>query len=423
MEATAGWAIDFIRKIVARAPLRPPASPGELVAQQMVEDELKAIGLQTSWHRFRFHRSIYGNFALHFGLAVAATAVSPWCPMGAAVVHALVAFSYAMQSTRRHSVLSRLYFRRPSQNLLAVMPAEGGGQPSLRLVFMGHADAAFNGLVFNPAFVRSTMNSKGPFRRSIALATWATAAMVAFDLLRVFADPLPYVRFVEWAVTAPAIIAFLLNFDVYVRNRHVQGANDNLTAAAAMPVLAARLGPERPPDVELVFALTGCEEAGLGGAMALQREVRSRWDRKNTVFINMDGLSNGQLRYIDPEGELFLLRPDRWLVDLVDEVRGSRPGFAPFADVAPFDITIGGTDMAAFQTAGWQGISFVAIDPATGSPRHYHTTRDTVDNLDLEEYEVSLDFISELARRVMKRGSSAVKNEETAADPRPSPIS
>ncbi|HOA12749.1 MAG TPA: hypothetical protein PKH54_00035 [Myxococcota bacterium] len=126
MEATAGWAIDFIRKIVARAPLRPPASPGELVAQQMVEDELKAIGLQTSWHRFRFHRSIYGNFALHFGLAVAATAVSPWCPIGAAVVHALVAFSYAMQSTRRHSVLSRLYFRRPSQNLLAVMPAEGG---------------------------------------------------------------------------------------------------------------------------------------------------------------------------------------------------------------------------------------------------------------------------------------------------------
>ncbi len=68
-------------------------------------------------------------------------------------------------------MLSRLYFRRPSQNLLAVMPAEGGGQPSLRLVFMGHADAAFNGLVFNPAFVRSTMNSKGPFRRSIALAT------------------------------------------------------------------------------------------------------------------------------------------------------------------------------------------------------------------------------------------------------------
>lgn len=405
-KGTAGWAIDFIRRIVARAPLRPPASPGELIAQQMVEGELRDLGLRTSWHAFRFHRSIYGNFALHFGLAVAATVVSPWCPIVAAVLHALVATSYAMQSTRRHSVLSRLYFKRPSQNLLAVMPAAGGAAPSMRLVFMGHADAAFNGLVFSPAFVRSTMNSKGPFRRSIALATWATAFMVVFDLLRVFMDPIPFIRFLEWAVTVPAIMAFLLNLDVYVRNRQVQGANDNLTAAAAMPVLAARLAAERPDDVEIAFALTGCEEAGLGGAMALVREVRDHWDRKNTVFINMDGLSNGQLRYVDPEGELFPVRPDRWLVDLVDEVRASRPGFAPFQNVRPFDITIGGTDMAAFQAHGWQGISFVAIDPDTGSPRHYHTTRDTVDNLDLQEYEVSLDFITELARRIMKRGQA-----------------
>jgi len=394
--------MDLIRGIVDRAPDREPASEGERVAQQMIESEFKKLGLETSWQGFRFHRSIYGDFALHFGLGIFATAISGIVPMVAALIHGLVAFSYAMQSTRRYAVLRRLYWQRKSQNLMGVMPAAGKVAPALRLVFMGHADAAYTGLVFQPVVVNSAMKAKGPFKRSVALATWCLVALVGFDLLRFFDVTIPFVRIVEWVLTVPAMIAFFLNFDVYVRRERVPGANDNLSAAATLPILASRLAAAKPDDVELVFSLNGCEEAGLGGAIALAGEIEGKWDRSNTVFINMDGLSNGQLCYIDPEGELFRLHPTPRLVQMCREVSASRPGFAPFQDVKPFDITIGGTDMAALLTRGWSGISFVAIDPTRASPRFYHTPEDTPDNIDQDELMASIDFIEQLALKVMK---------------------
>jgi hypothetical protein len=404
MENGESRVMQLIRKIIAQAPVRPPASEGELTAQNIIEKEFVDQGLKVSWHPFRFHRSIYGDFALHFGLAIFATAISGVCALGAAIIHGFVAFSYAMQSTRRHAVIRRFYWQRKSQNLLGTMPAADGRDPALRVVFMGHADAAFSGLVFNPAVTKPSMSAKGPFKRSVALATWCTAALVAFDLLRFLVEPdVPYVRIAEWVLTVPAMIAFLANFEVYVRDRKVQGANDNLSASAALPELAARLAPVKPSDVELVFMVTGCEEAGLGGAISLARELEGRWDKSKTVFLCMDSITNGQLSYIFPEGEMFRLYPPEWLVATVMQTAASRPDVPTFRGMKPFDITIGGTDMAAFQARGWNGVAFVAIDPEVGSPRHYHSTDDTPDNLDQKVLAESIDFIEQLALNVMKR--------------------
>lgn len=395
------WAMGLIRKIIDRAPQRPPASPGELVAQQMIEDEFKRLGMQTSWHGFRFHRSLYADMALHFGLAIIGTAISGVLPWAGAILHAFAAFSYAMQSTRKYAVVRRLYRQRKSQNLVGVLPAANNAEPALRVVFLGHADASYFGFVFSRHVVKNTMYAPSPFNRTVALAFWLMAAIVPFDLLRLFGVEIPLIRIAEWLMTFPAMVGFFLMADVFLRNVRVPGANDNLTACAALPVLAKRLAPVKPDNVELVFAVTGCEEAGLGGAIGMADYIEGKWDRKNTVFVGMDGMSNGQLRYIDREGEMFSERPAPWLVDAVREVAASRPGFAPFDGVKPFDITIGGTDMAAFHAHKWQGISFVAIDPATGSPHHYHTMQDTPENLNAEEYMNSIDFVEQVALKII----------------------
>lgn len=396
------WALGLIRRIVERAPVRPPASPGELAAQQMIEGEFKRLGLQTSWHGFRFHRSIYADFSLHCGLAVAATAISVVAPLAAVIMHAFAAFSYAMQSTRRYAVARLLYRKRKSQNLMGVLPTAGGKEPRLRLVFLGHADASYFGFVFSRHVVKNTMHAPWPLNRTVALAVWLMVALVPFDLARLFFDHhILAVRILEWVMTFPAAFGFFLNTDVFLRNRHVPGANDNLSATAALPVLANRLAPIKPDDVEMVFALTGCEEAGLGGAINMAKEIEGKWDRANTVFICMDGISNGQLLYIDPEGEIFPMHPEKEFVDIVRDVAASRPGFKPWEDVGPFNITIGGTDMAAFQARGWKGISFVCIDPATGSPRHYHTPQDDPDHLDGDELMNSIDFVEQVACRII----------------------
>ena len=119
------------------------------------------------------------------------------------------------------------------------------------------------------------------------------------------------------------------------------------------------------------------------------------------MFLFIDGMSTGQLLSIAPVCELFYKRPGAKYVDIVREVAASRPGFKPWEDVGPYEIAIGGTDMAAFHARGWKGISFVCIDPATGSPRHYHTPDDDPDHLDGDELINSIDFMEQVARRVI----------------------
>lgn len=399
--------LELIAGIVGRAPRRPPASEGELVAQQMIEDEFKRLGLQTSWHGFSFHRSIFADLALHCGMAIAGTVVAMFLPWLGAALHAFAAFSYTMQSTRRHAVIRRLYRRRGSQNLLGVMPASDGVKPRLRLVFLGHADASYYGLVFSKQVVKNTMHAPWPLNRAVALAVWMMAALVPVDLLRYVLDQhLAVVTIVQWVMTLPAAFGFLLNMDVFLRNVQVPGANDNLTGSVALPVLAERLRHAKPDDVELVFAMTGCEEAGLGGAINMARQFRDKWDPENTLFMCMDGMSNGQLRYVGAEGEMFWLRPDPSLVRIVRDIAASRPDYGPWRDVSPFDITIGGTDMAAFQALGYRGISFVCIDPETGGPRFYHTPDDTPANLDNDALNDSVDFVEQLALKIINGGSS-----------------
>lgn len=396
------YVMDLIRQIVARCPQRRPASQDELVSQQIMKEEFDRLGLQTSWHHFRFSESLYADLALHFGMATLGTAVSGLFPVAGLVMHGLAAASYAAQSTRKHRVLRHLLKSKQSQNLLAVMPADVpvGTGPALRIVFLGHADAAFTGLLFDPRVVKRTMGTPPPFDRALALATGSTAALTLFDMARIVFGPLTLpLRPIEWMLTAPALLSFLLNMEIVLRDKVVPGANDNLTGTVALPVLASRLAAVKPADVELVFCVTGCEEAALGGGMALAEDMKNVWDKDRTVIIGLDSISNGQLQYTESEGEIFALRSPKWLTDLAASVAASKPAFN---SVKGFDIPIGGTDVAAFLTRGFGGLCLVAIDRAFGSPTHYHTMNDTPDNLDQDTLMNSIDYAEALAVAVMK---------------------
>jgi hypothetical protein len=395
------YVMDLIRQIVDKCPSRRPASHDELVSQQIMQGEFDRLGLQTTWHHFKFSESLYADLVLHFGLATLGTAVSGIFPLAGLVLHGLSSGSYAAQSTRKHRVLRRLLKAKPSQNLLATMPADGpaGTAPALRIVFLGHADAAFTGVLFDPRVVKMAMGTKPPFDHTLGLATAATASLIPFDLARMVFGPVTLVlRPLEWALTAPAIAAFLLNLEVVLRDKVVPGANDNLTGTVALPVLAARLAAKKPANVELVFVVTGCEEAALGGGMALADEMKNTWDKGTTVIIGLDSLANGQLLYTDSEGEIVTLRTPKWLSDVAAGTAASNP---EFNKIKGFGIPVGGTDVAAFLARGYDGLCLVAIDEKFGSPTYYHTVEDSPENLDEDHFMNAIDYAEALALAVI----------------------
>jgi hypothetical protein len=388
----------IVGRVSTECPGRRATSDAERLAALIAGEELGACGCRTEEQRFRFTGSIHQNYVLHFGLGALGTAVGGVSPPLAALLHGVASASFWYDGTHRGFLLRRLLTFRDSQNVIATLPAEG--EARRRIVLLAHVDAPFTGLVMRPWFARRLAERNRPrwrlLGRPAELATKAEAAAALLDAIRAAVPPLALpLRPLELLLGLPGLLVFLSNLEIALRAEVSPGANDNLSAVAALCVLARRLATSRPRDVEIVFVATGCEEAGWGGAKALERERAGAWDRERTVVVALDCLGNGQLRYVRAEGEVRRIPVPEPLERAVREVAASDPRFA---GVTGFDVPIGGTDATPFLARGWRAVGLVAVDPDIGAPRHYHLPTDTLDRLDLDEVLLAVDFTEKLVR-------------------------
>ena len=397
---------QYLRELIERAvdvgPRRLAATECERKAQEIFADALDESGVSSEMLPFRFNDNLYASVALHSGTALTGSALFAVSPGAAFVLHALAAASYVGDSTKKFFWLRRLFKFKQSQNLVATVPAEG--EPALRIVLVGHADAAFTGRVFDPKLLQRMVghsdNGRGArLERPLFLTTFTQAALAGVDLLGIALGPL---RHILWPavglLSIPSLIALAATLDVVIRDEVVPGANDNLTGCAALPVLASRLVPDKPVDVELVFVAAGAEEAGLGGSWALSKQMRRKWDTANTVILGIDGLSNGDLRYFD-EAEIVHYPLPPWLVETIQATAATDPRFA---EVEPHYVGVGHTDAYPFKAAGYDAVTIGCIDPKLGAPRHYHIPSDTPENLEWDKLAISVDFVEQLVRTVIQ---------------------
>lgn len=391
----AAWARDFIASIIAAAPRRQPTSEDERRAHAMIADEIAKLGIEPQTRGFRFNNNLYANLALHAGVALLGSVVAPRHPLLGLALHGLAAASYTLDSTRRAFILRRLFRFRPSQNVVATLPATTP-RPAARIVLISHADAAFTGTLFEPAFVKRFGAKPGPMYKSLRVATIFMAALAAVDVAQLVLGNSAVITAMRTLFTIAPAITFGLNMEIVLRNQIVPGANDNLSGVAGGILLLRRFLHEKPADVEIVFVATGCEEASLGGSQALMEQMREQWSPAETVVIGIDGFSNGDLRYFT-EGEVLPVPLAPWLRDAVMRVAGADPRFAEMQEL---DVPVGGTDAVPWVLAGYDGVTIGCVDPAIHMPRHYHHPTDTVENLDLPKIPYCVDFVEKLVLEV-----------------------
>ena len=391
--------VEVLHWLASLAPTRLAGSADERLVQGAIAERLRAAGYRVDWQPFRFPRHIYGSLALHFGLPLLLAGVGLRYPLPAAVGHLVVALSFVSEVAWRRHGLRALWPKVATQNLLATWPAPSG-TPRRRLVFCAHADSAYTGIVFHPDVIRQIAAPPPRFlpflRKQMLLPLVCVVAMAALEIARTFvALPL-------WPLgllMIPPFIAFFLNAEVVLRDQPVPGAGDNLTGCAAQIVLAETWSRIAPPeaDTEVVFAFTGAEEAGTGGAAHLARTMSSSWDRATTSVVVLDTLSNGTL-YMLEEGELWRrpMPPD--LARAVGEAATAASIPAP----PPYIIPIGATDALPFLVEGYRALALTCIDPVQHTPLNYHHPNDTADRVDPAQLRTSVRLTEHLLRRLTR---------------------
>jgi Zn-dependent M28 family amino/carboxypeptidase len=254
--------------------------------------------------------------------------------------------------------------------------------------------------MFRPELASRVVAKPGSLAyKSMRLTTGALAGLAAVDALQLWFGKSRALRLARLGLSIPPLVAFLLNLDVVLRNRTVPGAMDDLSGVAGIVLLARRLRERAPEDVEVVFVGTGCEESGLGGAESLCAQMSTEWDRERTVIIGLDGLANGELRFF-LEGELVPVPLAGWLREAIVDVASKDPRFA---EVAAFDIPVGGTDALPFASNGYPAVTLGCVEPTRGMPREYHLPSDTPENLEVEKIPFCVDFAERLFEAIVDR--------------------
>jgi peptidase M28-like protein len=342
---------------------RGSATPGERASAEWVAARLREQGAaDVRLEPFRYQGTFAHAQALHFA-AGALAALGRRRLLAAAALA-----SFELEYSGRLQWLRRFLPAGEGTNVIARLPASGPVERTL--VLIAHHDAARTGLMWDPRLSQAgdRAAARTGKRASLALLPELAFAGAALGLRRLPA-----------AVLA---LSVALSLD-QARSPVVPGANDNASGVAGVLELAGRLARSRPPGMEVVVLVCGCEESGMGGMLAWLDAEGAALDRERTLVLGLDTIGSGEPVVLEAEGGLW---PVRYREE--DVAAGERAGLRRWRLGA-------WTDPVLAALAGLPALSILSV--RDGGFPNYHLPTDTPANVDLRCVEACVDAAHQLA--------------------------
>ncbi len=391
----ADYVLQTAQRVVDTFGPRPPASRGEWLTQQFLRDELApvtdgVVAMETfpvAPKAFFAAPRISG--ALLLG-AIAGWWFTPWLAflMGTAAVLTL-----ACEVGLYWQLTDPFFPKRNSHNVMGTR--QPSGKVLRRLVLNGHADAAYEWR-WHRRFPRVFPLLVCYAFASVAIVFCIATAAVAWELTGGSISPLRTPVGLAQLAFAPA--AFIGIW--FTSFHHVSpGANDDLSGALLVVGLAKYLQANdlQLEHTELVYLITGSEEAGLRGAKAFMHRHAKGWSDVPTVVVTLDTIRDLDHLHVYNRDRNGTVRHDpavcRWLHDA-----GQRCGL----ELGYASVYLGSTDATAFTLAGIQAAALCAMDPRPAD--YYHNRRDSPDNMSQECICKTADILMAAIRRYDQQG-------------------
>lgn len=367
---------------------RGPGSDAERRAANHLRARLEAIGREAHVEPIVVRPEWTQVLILHALLAVAASLASVVAPTAATILSFAVLSSALGYLTGFATFGAALSPRRASQN---VVSAERTGKPGT-LFLLAHYDSSRNGALLARA-LGSIETVSGRLRIGpgglFVLALLVVFACCGLRSLDLAGPALATAQFIPTAL-------LLLGAGALIDGRasdFVPGANDNASGVALALALAQRFGG-RLEHFDLAVLLTGAHEGLALGARAWTKRHRRSFDKRSTIFLNLDSVGGGEPAFAIREGVVFPSFTNSTLVGIC-ELLGEQAGAPP-----PRRITRAvPSDAAALRERGYPGLTLTAVDQRGRSP-HRHLVSDVADAIDDRALERSEQLAVALIERI-----------------------
>jgi hypothetical protein len=348
-------------------------------------------------------------YALHALVAVVGSVVSVSAPIPGAALALAAALLGFLDATGTVPLTRRLLGRRATQNVLS---RERSGKPGT-LVLVAHYDAGSQGAVFG-ARVEARRAALGRLlRRPIGRLEplfWAELAVLACCVARLPGLDATALTAIQFVPTVALIVAVPLLVDIAL-SATSPGANDNASGVALALELARRRG-DGLERFDLWVLLTGAQEAIADGMRNFLRRHKKTLDRTRTVFVNLDEVGAGSVRYTRREGAILAVRSHVQLVEICDEIAEDDEG----AFGARPLVNRTASDAGAARSKGYPAITITCRNVLDLVPDH-HQSSDTPGRIEEAALERALGFCDELLERIDAQLGPALREPEPSAAP------
>jgi hypothetical protein len=374
---------------------RGAGSHGETEAADWLARRLSAAGAPARVDAVRYLDG-YAKIMLPLGAAGTVAGALALTGRGRRFAAALAAFggvAIADDIDNRRRFWRRLVARRrATTNVIAE-----AGDPSAdrTLVVLAHHDAAPTGIVFDQSLQRAIARRFPEIvaRTHTSLPLWWP--ILAAPLL-VSLGAATGRRALLAVGTALGVVTNVLGADI-ARHRVVPGANDNLSACAALVALAERLRGRPVQGLRILLVSCGAEEVLQGGIYDFVDRHLRRLDPGRTWVLNLDTVGSPRLAMLEGEGVLLKVEDytDPGFRDLVAETAA--------AEAIPFlrgQRARASTDSVIPSRAGYPTATLVSFEPDTKLLSNYHLPTDTPENLDYGTVAEAVDLTEAVARRL-----------------------
>jgi hypothetical protein len=377
---------------------RGPGTDAERRAAMHLADRLERLGRAAETEQVAVYTNWPLTYAIHAALAIAGSVLSVSVPVLGAALALLATILTFLDANGMGLTTRRLLGRRASQNVVSPEDGEKGG----RLVLVAHYDAGRGGLAFHPrlqerraALGQLLRRPIGPFQPLFYAMVWVLICC----LLRLPGIDATILTVVQFLGTVLLILAIPFLLDTAVAET-VPGANDNASGVATVLRLAERYGGELE-HFDVYVLLTGSEEALGLGMRAHVKGRRSDLDPERVVFLNVDEVGRGTVRFTEREGLILPLKSHAQLVTLCREIaedqqEGDDEDSEP---IARGMTSRSASDGAVARAAGFPAITITCKSRLDYTPGH-HSPSDLSDRIDDDALERAYGFCCELIERL-----------------------
>lgn len=370
---------------------RPSASVGEAEAAGWIAERLRGHGLDARLEQEDAH----GGY---------------WWPLGLLNVAGLLGWALHRRGHRRTGSLLTVaaaalmaddldhrtrWFRKnvlPSRTTTNVVAEAGDRAGTRTVVLVAHHDAAHGGVVFDTTALQALKrHAPGLHER---MDRWPPLMWL------VIGGPVLMTLGARRTGALMSLGSVLAMIDIGHRPA-VPGANDNLTAVAALIEIARILESEPVEGLRVVLLSTGAEESNSEGMQGFADRHFAGLPVHSTDVIALECLGSGRVVAAESEGFLLPHAYDAGLKDLavacgrrvgVDVVRGLHVAFSSDGQIALH--------------AGYRSLLLGGIDELK-LPANYHQLHDTADNVDFAAVEDSVKVLEELVRTLADQADSS----------------